>query len=72
MDGTFNEYLCCSVDESKAIVNRLVEEVRSYGGTFCFIWHNETIGDYGKWKGWSELLEHTLNLFKNEHEESVS
>lgn len=62
MDGTFNEYLQCSVAESKAIVEQLLQEVKTYGGVFCFIWHNETIGNSGKWRGWSELLDFTLEL----------
>jgi hypothetical protein len=72
MDGTFNEYLECSVAESKIIVKKLADEVQRYGGTFCFIWHNETIGNYGKWAGWSALLEYTLTLFEYGADESVS
>lgn len=62
MDGTFNEYLQCSVDEAKNKVESLYKEVKQFGGVFCFIWHNETIGESGKWKGWFELYLATLNL----------
>ncbi|MES2554535.1 MAG: polysaccharide deacetylase family protein [Bacteroidota bacterium] len=66
MDGTFNEYLGYSVEESKAVVKKLVDEVTAYGGIFCFIWHNETIGDSGKWQGWSELFDFTLDLLNGD------
>jgi hypothetical protein len=64
MDGTLHEYMKLSLDESKLKIDQLVEEVRKYGGNFCFIWHNETIGDFGKWKGWSSILDYTLSKFE--------
>lgn len=68
MDGTFNEYLQCSVEEAKQKVRSLYDEVRRFGGVFCFIWHNETIGESGKWKGWSELYHATLQLVTSEND----
>ncbi len=62
MDGTLNEYLELSIEESKNKIAQLHREVVKYGGDFVFIWHNETIGDYGKWEGWSDVLNYSLNL----------
>lgn len=62
MDGTLREYMELNIDESKSKISELYAEVHRYGGDFIFIWHNETIGDYGNWKGWSDVLNHSLNL----------
>jgi hypothetical protein len=60
MDGTLNEYMELTIDEAVKTVKKLKKEVQTYGGNFVALWHNETIGDYGIWKGWSRVLEETL------------
>lgn len=62
MDGTLNEYMQLEIQESRRVIDQLYEEICRFGGDFCFIWHNETITDHGKWQGWSAVLNHTLNL----------
>jgi len=64
MDGTLNEYKHFTISEAKSMVENLTKEIKEYGGNLISIWHNETIGDYGKWNGWSEVLEYTLSFQK--------
>lgn len=60
MDGTLLEYKKLTIDQSREAVEQLVEEVKKYGGTFCFIWHNETLAEAGKWRGWRSVFDYTL------------
>lgn len=66
MDGTLNEYLGLSIEKAKEKVDELVIEVKHYGGNFCCVWHNETIAEAGRWKGWRTVFEHTKKQFENE------
>jgi hypothetical protein len=64
MDGTLNEYMKVKPGKACELIDQLFDEVVHCGGQFVFIWHNETIGEYGKWNGWRKVLEHTLQLRK--------
>ncbi|MGB0934118.1 MAG: polysaccharide deacetylase family protein [Lishizhenia sp.] len=68
MDGTLNQYLGLSINDAKTKVKALYDEVDKYGGEFISIWHNETIGDNGIWKGWRAVLDETIDyhILKNE------
>jgi len=57
MDGTLNQYLGLSTDESIKVIQCLKTEVENVGGTFCPLWHNETIGEVGIWEGWRKVFE---------------
>ncbi len=63
MDGTLNQHLGYSPDKSKKVVEELINQVIRYGGTFCCIWHNDTIGENGIWKDWKQVLDHTISYF---------
>ena len=63
MDGSLLEYQHLSPEQAQVSIQALFDEVATFGGEFSFIWHNSTIGDYGKWKGWKAVFEHTINLF---------
>ena len=64
MDGTLLEYKKLTIDQSLEVVDQLIDEVKRYGGTFCFIWHNETLAEAGKWKGWKKVFDYTLERLK--------
>ena len=62
MDGTLNEYMKLSPQAAMETIQKLYKEIQKYGGDFLCVWHNETIGDYGIWKGWRDVLNYTLAL----------
>ncbi len=57
MDGTLNEYMKLSIEEAVEVVSDLKTMVKSVGGEFSSVWHNETLNDQGKWKGWKRVFE---------------
>jgi hypothetical protein len=60
MDGTLNEYLQLNPAQALTVVKALKDAVMRYGGTFSFIWHNETLGFQHHWKGWDEVFAESL------------
>lgn len=60
MDGTLKDYLKVDTESAKNIIDQLLEEVKSVDGHFISLWHNESLNDQEKWKGWLEVYEHLL------------
>ncbi len=57
MEGTLRDYN--QIDTVKAIAEfqEIIGEVKKVGGTFISIWHNESLSDQKRWKGWRDVYE---------------
>ncbi len=60
MDGTLNDYMSLSPDDAIEHIKQLVDEVRKVDGTFITLWHNESLSDQQRWKGWRRVYEELL------------
>ena len=56
MDVTLRDYLGLSPEEALKKTEALMKEVKKAGGTFISIWHNETVNNEGRWKGYREVF----------------
>ncbi len=56
MDVTLKNYLDLSPEQAMEEINNLMSEVKDVGGTFSYIWHNETLTDQGEWKGYRDVF----------------
>ena len=57
MDGTLYDYKKLDPEGSKEVILKLINETRKVGGLFVSIWHNTSLLDSEKWKGWREVFE---------------
>jgi hypothetical protein len=55
MDGTLNNHMNLSVEESLAKILELKAAVKAVNGTFISLFHNDTLSDLNEWFGWSEV-----------------
>jgi len=62
MDGSLNQYLGLSIEESIQKIKQLKREVKAVNGQFIGVWHNETLNDKGIWKGWKTVYEVGLTI----------
>ncbi len=60
MDVTFRDYLHLPPAESLDQMKQLADTVRSVNGEFITLWHNESLSDTGRWKGWRKVFEETV------------
>jgi len=54
MEGTLKDYMYKSNEQAIEIIKMLIDEVRAVDGTFISLWHNESLSNAERWKGWHE------------------
>jgi len=60
MDQTLKKYLSLNPEQAIELVEELMENVKSVSGTFISLWHNESVNDFGAWKGWKIVYQNML------------
>lgn len=61
MDTTFQKHMGLTPEEAIEQYHKLIDEVRSLGGTFSCIFHNQNLCDEFEWAGWRKVYEEVLN-----------
>lgn len=62
MDTTLNDYLKLTPKQSLGKIRDLRNEVIAVNGTFITLFHNESLSNYLRWKGWKRLYESMLKI----------
>ena len=62
MDTTLNDYLKLTPKQSLGKIRDLRNEIKAVNGTFITLFHNESLSDYLRWKGWKRLYESMLKI----------
>ena len=61
MDGSLRDYMNLDAKDAMTYMKPLVDEVKNVGGTFISLWHNETLSEEKRWKGWVEVYRQLLD-----------
>ncbi len=62
MDRTLLSYLKLSPEAAVQEFDYYTNIIRSVGGEFICLWHNDSLCDYGEWKGWRKVFENTIEM----------
>lgn len=57
MEGTLKDYMGLSPLEATGKIKEMKKMLTRLGSTYVAIWHNETLGNNGPWKGWRAVFE---------------
>jgi hypothetical protein len=56
MDVTAKNYMKLDPEQAIAVGASLKNSIRLFGGTFCFIVHNESLSESQGWNGWTSVF----------------
>ncbi|MDG1038061.1 MAG: polysaccharide deacetylase family protein [Polaribacter sp.] len=62
MDTTLNDYMKLTPRQSLGRIRDLKNEVRAVNGSFITLFHNESLSDYDRWKGWKRLYDSMIKI----------
>lgn len=62
MDTTLNDYMRLTPKQSLGKIRDLKNEVKSVEGTFVTLFHNESLSNYQRWRGWKRVFASMLKI----------
>ncbi|OSY88497.1 hypothetical protein WH52_07020 [Tenacibaculum holothuriorum] len=65
MDTTLNDYMKLTPKQSLGKIRDLKNEVRRVNGTFITLFHNESLSNYLRWKGWGRVYGSMLKIVRS-------
>lgn len=65
MDGTLKDYLNLDADNAILKIKSIVDEIKAVDGTFISLWHNESLSDVKRWKGWLKVFYDMIEYAKS-------
>jgi len=60
MDGTLKNYLKLTPQKAIEESEKMIEIIKSVGGTFISLWHNSSFSSESGWQDWGEVYEAIL------------
>ncbi|MBB2145956.1 hypothetical protein GM921_10690 [Pedobacter sp. LMG 31464] len=60
MDVTLQQYQKLNPEGASKKIEELMLSVKLVDGTFCSLWHNESLSEAGRWKGWKTVYDEML------------
>lgn len=57
MEGTLKDYMHLTAEEAIKQIGMITDVLKNLDSTYVAVWHNETLGDHGPWKGWRKVFE---------------
>lgn len=71
MDITPMHYRKETPDQASASINKMIQSVSDVDGLFVSLWHNESLGETDRWKGWRKVYSNMLEQLNDVNSEKV-
>jgi hypothetical protein len=65
MDVTLQQYMQLSTDEAILLISTLNKKIKAVNGNFTSLWHNESLSEQGRWKGWRRVFTEMVRMAVN-------
>tara|TARA_R110002050_G_scaffold200591_1_gene335576 strand:- start:128744 stop:129991 length:1248 start_codon:yes stop_codon:yes gene_type:complete len=55
MEATVKYYFKEGPEKAMPYFREYIDKVKRYNGTFVSLWHNDSLSEWGQWKGWKQV-----------------
>ena len=65
IDTTLNDYMKLTPKQSLGKIRDLKNEVKAVNGVFITVFHNESLSNYQRWRGWRRVYSSMLKIVRS-------